>query len=81
MATEIASATVRLIPSFQPDIPRIQILELPMEHAGEYSATPFAVVFDGVTEEQEEAFAAVAASLKETLGARGVLIFRDRVAV
>ena len=35
---------------------RIQILELPMKHVGEYSQTPFAIVIDQVETEETTTF-------------------------
>jgi len=78
---EIASAYVNIVPRFDPDIPRIQILELPMEHNGDYSVTPFAVVIDGAAGDFSEGINGVGESMKEALGARAVLVFKDRVQV
>lgn len=35
---------------------RIQILELPMEHVGDYSRTPFAVIIDQVESDEIQNF-------------------------
>ncbi|MFH9728320.1 hypothetical protein ACH4M4_35980 [Streptomyces sp. NPDC017254] len=53
---------------------RIQILELPMEHRGDDTTTPFAIVIDQASEEEASALRACAAESATTLGARGILV-------
>lgn len=54
--------------------PRLRILELPMEHAGEWSAAPFVFVLDRAGEQAEETLEALGESGK-AMGAVGALIF------
>lgn len=54
--------------------PRLRVLELPMEHAGEWSAAPFVFILDRAGEQAEEVFDGMAESGK-AMGAVGVLIF------
>lgn len=76
---------------------RIQILELPMEHVGPMSGTPFVLVFDRldsnlVVNHAGEAVVTLPSRLeseivtnidgiKEVTGARGVLVFSDEIEV
>lgn len=54
--------------------PRLRVLELPMEHAGAWSATPFIFVLDRAGEQAEETLEALGESGK-AMGAVGALIF------
>lgn len=69
---------------------RIQILELPMQHVGEFSHTPFVLVFDRVEDEEfadddvstlGNQIRANADLLKSETGARGVLVLTDDIEV
>ncbi|WP_435209587.1 hypothetical protein [Streptomyces sp. bgisy034] len=74
-------------------MPRIQILELPMVHVGDYVETPFAVIIDEATEEtfQSLAFGTTTApdgterplyeNIKEQLGARAILAFAETIEI
>lgn len=78
---EIGTAYVDIVPRFAPDIPRIQILELPMEHQGEYTRTPFVFIIDGLGDKQDDFDKEWGDGVKEATGASAVLLFRDRVQV
>ncbi|WP_159844879.1 hypothetical protein [Nocardia sp. CY41] len=58
---------------------RLRILELPMLHVGNYSGTPFALVFDQCTQDDATAIAATRGSLKASTGAQAVLAFESTV--
>lgn len=77
---QIATAHVNVIPQFDPNIPRIQILELPMEHQGEYSSTPYAVIIDGVSVDSP-IHDLVGSDLKTALGAKAVIVTEARIAI
>ncbi len=76
---EIGTATIKVIPEFDPDIPRIQILELPSMAVGDYFKTPFAVVIDGTP--HDSSLRNRAEELREALGAVCVIFTKERVAV
>lgn len=77
---EIGTAYVDVVPRFDPDIPRIQILELPKEHGGPYSRTPFMVIIDGVSADSP-IHDIVRDDLKQAFGAQGVIITEARIAI
>lgn len=56
--------------------PRLRVLELPMEHQGEYTNTPYLLIIDRCTEAIANNLATVDGdALNETTGARGLLAF------
>jgi len=78
--SEIANAYVTVRPKFEPNIPRIQILELPLETVGDYTSTPFAIIIDGVTNPAEFDLVGLD-NFKELVGAKAILLYEHRIAV
>lgn len=78
---EIGTAYIDVVPRFDPDIPRIQILELPMEHAGDYASAPFALIVDGANLDGEDIDLEALRDFKDAVGARAVLVTKGRFAV
>lgn len=58
---------------------KIQVLELPSDRLGEFTSTPFVLVFSGADERQCEYLSEEAThdALMDTTSAQGVLIFGD----
>ena len=78
---EIASARVDVIARFSPDIPRIQILELPAEQEGEYYRTPFVIVVDGLSPDDRASYEQAFTGFKEATGASATLMLEGRIQV
>ncbi|WP_217235455.1 hypothetical protein [Streptomyces sp. AC555_RSS877] len=64
---------------------RIQILELPTEHRGDDTITPFALVIDraesSLMDPEGPTLKAMQSNLAERLGARAVLIFEETIEI
>lgn len=60
---------------------KIQVLELPMEHVGEVTSTPFVLVLSEIDAETAERIGGRVALIREATGARGVLAFEGPVEI
>ncbi|OBA62201.1 hypothetical protein A5780_19275 [Nocardia sp. 852002-20019_SCH5090214] len=58
---------------------RLRILELPAETVGTFSTTPFCLILDNVTPDDDASIEAQQDNLKAATGARGVLAFANSV--
>lgn len=58
--------------------PRLRVLELPMQHVGEYSDTPFVFVIDRAGT-REEAMPENFGEVVEALGAVGAIVFDTEI--
>lgn len=84
-ADRAAHITARALLGFQltsAPVPRIQVMALPPERAGDLEHGQFVLVFDRIpTEMLHDNIVAAVEGLKAGLGARGVLVFTEEVEV